>query len=259
MGIRFECPSCNKKIVVHDRFANRQMRCPACEFQIRVPTFEESKRQAEKDAARLRQSVSPEEGELIDAEPVVDDMVEAVMVERAPMSAQSLGAQLAAAVATEPPKAPRKSIRKEHDHAEEDLEWDITPMVDVAFLLLIFFMLTASFSIQKAIPTSAEEKKGSATATPDPNEKDLENFVIQIDEFNGYTVVSNDLGTQQATSKQELIVILKDLKLQLGDTQPRVIIQAHVDSIHGAVVACMDAARESEFYKFQVQAVEEFD
>jgi hypothetical protein len=37
MGIRFECISCGKKIVVHDRFAGRQIKCPACEFALKVP------------------------------------------------------------------------------------------------------------------------------------------------------------------------------------------------------------------------------
>ena len=41
---------------------------------------------------------------------------------------------------------------------------DLTPMVDVTFLLLIFFMITASFSMQKAIevPAPDSDKKGAA-------------------------------------------------------------------------------------------------
>ena len=36
----------------------------------------------------------------------------------------------------------------------EESEMDITPMVDVTFLLLIFFMITASFAMQKSLETS---------------------------------------------------------------------------------------------------------
>ena len=149
---------------------------------------------------------------------------------------------------------------KGHGEEEEDLEWDITPMVDVAFLLLIFFMLTASFSIQKAIPTSAQEQdKPSTSSAQREQTEQVESFTVQIDEYNAYTIVSNDFGTQEAASKQELMVALQDLKAQYGESTPRVVIQAHMMSIHGAVVACMDAARAAGFDNFQMQSVEEFD
>ena len=87
----------------------------------------------------------------------------------------------------------------------------------------------------------------------------VESFTVQIDEYNAYTIVSNDFGTQEAASKQELMVALQDLKAQYGESTPRVVIQAHMMSIHGAVVACMDAARAAGFDNFQMQSVEEFD
>lgn len=147
-----------------------------------------------------------------------------------------------------------------HQEAEEDLEWDITPMVDVAFLLLIFFMLTASFSIQKAIPTSAqEEDKPSRSAIQREKQDQIESFYVQIDEYNAYTIVSNEVGTQEASNKQDLILALQELKSHYGEITPRVIIQAHSMSIHGAVVACMDAARSAGFDNLQMQTVEEFD
>ena len=34
----------------------------------------------------------------------------------------------------------------------EEAEMDMTPMVDIVFQLLIFFMITASFTMQKAMP-----------------------------------------------------------------------------------------------------------
>ncbi len=146
-----------------------------------------------------------------------------------------------------------------HQESEEDLEWDITPMVDVAFLLLIFFMLTASFSIQKAIPTSAQEEDKPSRSAVQREKDQVESFYVQIDEYNAYTIVSNEVGTQEASNKQDLILALHDLKAQYGEVTPRVIIQAHGMSIHGAVVACMDAARAAGFDNLQMQTVEEFD
>jgi biopolymer transport protein ExbD len=121
-------------------------------------------------------------------------------------------------------------------------------------------MLTASFSIQKAIPTSAqEEDKPSRSAIQREKQDQIESFYVQIDEYNAYTIVSNEVGTQEASNKQDLILALQELKSHYGEITPRVIIQAHSMSIHGAVVACMDAARSAGFDNLQMQTVEEFD
>lgn len=292
MGIRFECINCHKKIVVHDRFANRRIKCPGCEFPLTVPTVSE--------ILNANPSVEPTPNTNLPTAPTPlhsessgdsgsndQDVVPVVMVStREPLPSEQpnasstpknsgsdgmsgskgLGAGFSLADYTgdaeeDPSPPPRPPKRLEREAAEEeDVEWDITPMVDVAFLLLIFFMLTASFSIQKAIPTSAEpEDKPSSNSVQRERSDQPDSFVIQIDEYNAYTVISNDGGTSEATSKQELIVQLKDLKTQLGDASPRVNIQAHTMSIHGAVVACMDAAREAGFDSFQMQSVEDFD
>ena len=43
-----------------------------------------------------------------------------------------------------------------------DNEMDMTPMVDVTFLLLIFFMVTAAFSLQKSIEVPPPDQQESA-------------------------------------------------------------------------------------------------
>lgn len=251
MSIRVECVSCNKKIVVHDRFEGRNVRCPSCNFEMRVPKRSEM---AEKpsDVANVdpqiedapkpssRSSKKP-------AKPTATDWVEP-LDEPEPV------------VESKPEKNRRsRSIRNDHGKEEEDLEWDITPMVDVAFLLLIFFMLTASFSIQKVIRTTPPQSdQPSTNAVQVQSEDKVDSVVVQVDEFNAYTVVS-DGQTNEASSKQELIAILRDIRAQAGEQLPRIVIQAHVDSFHGATVGCMDAAREAEFTSFQIFAVESFD
>lgn len=280
MGIRFDCISCGKKLIVHDRFHGRQIRCPACEIQLKVPDksilTDRSDAESAQGLGALPSHESTGKSERIfndtgsrlplPSESTVQEHVSSESIHRPQSSTQPDPLQHGDDLDSESSEieiqdAPRTPKRRERAHEEEeDVEWDITPMVDVAFLLLIFFMLTASFSIQKAIPTSAEQQdKPSKNSIQRERADRPESFVIQIDEFNAYTVISNDGGTMEATSKQELIVVLKDLKAQLGDVSPRVDIQAHVLSIHGAVVACMDAAREAEFESFQMQSVEEFE
>ena len=64
-----------------------------------------------------------------------------------------------------------------------DAEMDMTPMVDVTFLLLIFFMVTAVFSSQKSfqIPTPKEERAATVTTLEDYQD-DPEFVVVRIDE-----------------------------------------------------------------------------
>ena len=66
----------------------------------------------------------------------------------------------------------------------EEPEMDVTPMVDVVFQLLIFFMITANFTMQKSIQVPAE-KSDEASSQAVPQIKEMEESVtVQIDEFN---------------------------------------------------------------------------
>jgi len=58
-----------------------------------------------------------------------------------------------------------------------DQELDMTPMVDVTFLLLLFFMVTAAFNLQKAIVLPTGPSFDSTPAVQ-------ETMTIHVDEFN---------------------------------------------------------------------------
>ena len=255
MSIRFDCVGCNKKLVVHDRFEGRNVRCPTCGFEISVPKKlklgDEKRLPADENFVEAKIDSSKADVQPKNAIQSSEDQVEVTIVDPV---------EVTPAAILRPTKQHRRSIQKEHGDKEEDLEWDITPMVDVAFLLLIFFMLTASFSIQKVIrttvPQSDEPSRNSVQIQPDDR---IERLLVQIDEFNAYTVVLADGQRNDASSKQELITILKEFRIHAGEPLPRVVIQAHVDSFHGATVGCMDASREAGFSEFQLLAVEGFD
>ena len=253
MSIRFDCLGCSKKLVVHDRFEGKNVRCPTCGFEIVVP-------KKLKLGDELRQPLAESSEDFRRVSSKTD--TESANALHSPIAKEGeLNGNAESGTSFSLPKNRRpRSIQREHDHHEKDLEWDITPMVDVAFLLLIFFMLTASFSIQKVIRTSVpQSEQPSRNSVQSQIDLNVEKLIVQVDEFNAYTVVFSDGQTHEASSKQELITILKDFRVQAGDQLPRIVIQAHVDSFHGATVGCMDAAREAEFSEFQLFAVESFD
>ena len=117
--------------------------------------------------------------------------------------------------------------------SEEGL--DMTPMVDVTFLLLIFFMVTASFVLQKSIehPQALDD-----SPSPDP----LRPAVVEvfIDQNNVYYVSSSDIEIE-CPSEREMRAQLKGLRKE--SDADRMIIRAHVDSKHNRVVSAWDAGR----------------
>jgi biopolymer transport protein ExbD len=75
----------------------------------------------------------------------------------------------------------RPSIYNER-RGEVDVK--MTPMIDVVFLLLVFFIWTASFQIvEQVLPSSVSAQRGTDPAhndEPPPPEEDFEDIVIRI-------------------------------------------------------------------------------
>ena len=141
---------------------------------------------------------------------------------------------------------------------------DMTPMIDVTFLLLIFFMVTASFSVQKTIQAPvAKLEDPSPNRIEQPPESD-QVVTVQVDEFSGYNIITQSWD-QLVGSKQDLIVALNQANAQPNNRQAsslesaKLRIEAHEDSTHGAVVIALDAGREAHFENFEVNTVEQFD
>ena len=135
----------------------------------------------------------------------------------------------------------------------EDDDLDMTPMVDVTFLLLIFFMVTASFTLQKSIEQSQANDDPSTNTIETP--EDTEDYVeVIIDQTNTFYVVSREEEVE-TPSIREMRSRVRDAKQSLN--AKRMLITAHTDSKHSMTVAAWDAAQAAELFEVQTRVTEE--
>ena len=254
MAMRFECPSCHEVRAVNPRMLGREIKCPECSGSVQLPSVEQvavaraARQQEQQQEIALQQMLSRirTQSDAADSAEAFDDHDEEQAQRR--MAAE----ERALAAATTNFARPR---------AESDEDMDMTPMVDVTFLLLIFFMITASFSVQKSIQRPAQKEQEASTQALEPPPDDAADIVtVQVDEFNAYSVITSDWD-RVVGSKQDLIVALADAHAVGGSGQipTKLIIQAHEDCIHASVIAALDAGREAQFESFEVNTVEQFD
>lgn len=92
----------------------------------------------------------------------------------------------------------------------DDNEVDMTPMVDTTFLLLLFFMVTAAFSLQRSlqVPTPRPNEPSANVVERDPSE-DPDTVTVHVDENNTFRVVTADVDVE-APSTHELLIRLRE-------------------------------------------------
>ena len=124
-------------------------------------------------------------------------------------------------------------------HKEVDI--NLTPLIDVVFLLLIFFMVSTTFTRETQLSIDLPEAQG------EPREADDREIEILIDEagtfrVNGQGLVDNRMRTLQAAI----------YKISAGDTTMPMTITADAQSAHEHVVRAMDAAGQMGFVHLSI-------
>lgn len=109
-------------------------------------------------------------------------------------------------------------------------EMNLIPMIDVLIVLLIFLVLTTTFSREAELQVNLPEASGAAPS----EEKGVE---VIIDDQGHYTVNGHQtVNTQLATVK-------KALREAAGDNQdPLILIDADRNATHQSVMTVLDAA-----------------
>jgi biopolymer transport protein ExbD len=217
MAIRFRCSTCNQLMSIAGRMAGRKVRCPACDAELTVP---------------------------------LQDQLEAA----APAAA--------AAGAAEPPAASRAveldlgqdqgfHVRKPSTEFED---MDLTPMVDVVFLLLIFFMITASFSITKTIeiPQPDPEQQGARQTIQSIDDLQSKSVWVRIDQRNDIYVDDELLA-----DRSSLTDLLREQ--MRNERKTEMVIQVDPRALWESTVLVKDAGTGAGMQRIRLATVREAD
>jgi biopolymer transport protein ExbD len=123
----------------------------------------------------------------------------------------------------------------------DDVSINLTPLIDVVFLLLIFFMVSTTFTRETQLSIDLPEAQGHVK---DPIEEEIE---ILIDESGGYRVNGQGLVDNNMRTLQAAIY-----KISAGDTTMPMIITADAQAAHQDVVRAMDAAGQMGFVHLSI-------
>ena len=217
---------------------------------VRLPRLEELERLAERERGKQNRPQADAAGGTADPEelllgPDVAAGTTTVMPERhideefeTPSRTQTL--QASKTQASDPldnlPPIPRKK------RVSQEADIDLTPAVDVTFQLLIFFMITASFSVQKAFDVPpAKNSDGVSINVP----VDMPDSGVHVEVDRDNMVYVGDKKAQTYKEILELLTAEKTANSSVNDLD----LILDPDSTHEMRITVIDAATQAGFLR----------
>jgi biopolymer transport protein ExbD len=120
-------------------------------------------------------------------------------------------------------------MRRRENFPSKQADVNMTPMLDVVFILLIFFVVTATFLTEFGLDMRTPNDGPACTDCPPP-------VVVQIDENN--MIIVNQVPTQADA------VLTAVYSHRVETPRSGVLIQVHDEADHGTVVRILDNMRE---------------
>jgi biopolymer transport protein ExbD len=124
---------------------------------------------------------------------------------------------------------------------------NLTPLIDVVFLLLIFFMVSTSFVRQSQITIRLPEAESTAMVEEPPEQID-----IMITEQGTYLVNGRELINNRAETIRNALQ-----RVSAGDTSLPLTISADANARHQHVVTAMDVAGRLGFVRISIATVDD--
>ena len=126
--------------------------------------------------------------------------------------------------------------------SDGDAEIDMTPMLDIVFIMLIFFIVTASFLKEAGIEINRPDASTAVKA-------DKANIMIAISDKDEVWMEKRRVDVRAVRANVE--------RLRAGNPEGSVVIQADVDSRSGVVMEVVDAVRKAGVQDYVVATTEQ--
>lgn len=119
-------------------------------------------------------------------------------------------------------------MRRHHSTADEEAGIDLTPMLDIVFIMLIFFIVTSSFIKESGISV---ERPSAATAAEQPKG----NILIAVSADGEIWIDRKQVDIRAVRAAVE--------RMRVDQPDSTVVVQADKDARSGLVIRVMDQAK----------------
>ncbi len=133
-------------------------------------------------------------------------------------------------------------------HKEETVEVNLTPLIDVVFLLLIFFMVSTTFDRHATLKVELPESTTKVTQQVD------EPLVLSIDAKGNYFLNDRQIVNQSLDTLKQALKRTIGGETEIKNTA--LVLRADANTPHQSVVRAMDAASQLGLTKLSIATVE---
>ncbi len=123
---------------------------------------------------------------------------------------------------------------------QEESEIDLTPMLDVVFIMLIFFIVTATFVKEIGLDVNSPDKNQNV------KDADKQSIVVKITNRDRIQIRGRDIDFRAVRANIE--------RLHAENPEAPVVVQPHPESTTETMIHVMDSARQAGVYNVSIAA-----
>ncbi len=132
----------------------------------------------------------------------------------------------------------RRLLVSKNEGEEEEI--DLTPMLDVVFIMLIFFIVTATFVKEIGLDVNSPDKNQNI------KDADKKSIVVRITNRDRIMIRGRDIDFRAVRANIE--------RLHAENPEAPVVIQPHMESTTEVMIHVMDSARQAGVYNVSIAA-----
>ena len=125
--------------------------------------------------------------------------------------------------------------RRKRRRDSEESKINLTPMLDVVFIMLICFVVTATFVKEIGLDVNRPDNKEPETVDPDKK-----SIVVRITNRDRILIMGQDVDVRSVRANIE--------RMHAENPEAPVIIQPHPESTTNTMIQIMDSARQAGVY-----------